>query len=178
MAINDATMSLGSSNFGETLTEISVYGELQAEFQNKSFLVLDSINETLLQIFAEVGDYFDWSQGVDARERLAMKDPEDVDSSGGDSNGIPDKEEETGLFAFFKNLASQLARFVGIILPAIIASLGLSNLGFTGKEFTMLKSIRAFFSGGHWEGNELEILSVFTILMSQFLSMLQPVRNL
>ena len=60
MAINDATMSLGSSNFGETLTEISVYGELQAEFQNKSFLVLDSINETLLQIFAEVGDYFDW----------------------------------------------------------------------------------------------------------------------
>lgn len=148
MAITEATSSLGNSNMGESLGEISLFAELQTELQVETNNLLTRIDDTLFVVYESMNELFSEMFDRDDMERLRAKDDEDSEppSQERDDN----REDPFSLFDFFKGLAAQLVRFVGVILPAIIATLGLANLGFTGKEGEMLKGIKAFFTSDWW----------------------------
>lgn len=149
MAITNATESLSSSNMGESLGEISLYTELQTDLQIETNNLLTRIDDTLFVIYESMNELFSEMFDRDDMERLRSKDTDDNDNRP-EPTRDDNKEDPFSLFDFFKGLAAQLVRFVGVILPAIIATLGLANLGFTGKEGEMLKGIKAFFTKDWW----------------------------
>ena len=162
MAIDSAIASMGSSNAGMMLADINTWSEIQAEYSEKSTEYLASINDTLLEIWVGMTEYFEGMEQKAAFAAGEATDPGDI--TGGSPGEVPTAEEGNDAFSlvgFFKQLAVALAGFVGTILPALIASLGLANLGFTGKEFAMLKSVKNFFSGGWWATKVGELAKAF-----------------
>lgn len=156
--MGDITFSLASSNSGETLSEIATWSELQAEFNQQTNVYLDSIDKTLIELWMSFTDWFESAERNRQLEALNATDPADVSSPL--ASKTEDKKDTFSLADFFKTLAAKLVQFVSVILPAIIAALGLGNLGFTGFELKALDRVKAFFSGEWWK-SKAEAISKF-----------------
>ena len=144
MAITDATESLMGSN--ELLIKMNTrLGILKENTEEEIVPILRSIDNQFKEFFKELG--FLALEKTD-KEEGPIKPEAQSESEGGGGGGLVE---------FFATLGKQLIYFVGIVLPALIASLGLANLGFTGKELDMLKGVRNFFSGGWWAQQGVKI---------------------
>lgn len=154
----DITFSLAGSNSGETLSEIATWNELQTEFNQQTNVYLDSINETLLELWAS---FTDWMEGAERSSAFAALEATDkADVTGTEVEREAKKDDAFSLGDFFKTLATSLVQFVAVILPAILGALGLANLGLTGFELKALDKIKAFFSGEWWKA-KAEAISKF-----------------
>jgi len=161
MAIDSAIASMGSSNAGMVLADINTWSEIQAEYSEKSTEYLSSINDTLLEIWVGITDYFEGMEKKSAFAAGEATDPGDLVGGGTSTPTAKEGSDAFSLVDFFKALAGALAGFVGTILPAIIASLSLSNMGFTGLEFKALNKIKGFFSGQWWTEKVDKLAKIF-----------------
>jgi len=136
MAIADATASLVGSN--ELLEKMNFrLGILRENTEEEIVPLLRSIDKRFQEFFKELG--FQKLEETDKDDPIRPEAEQEAEGGGGG-----------GLAEFFATLGQKLVYFVGVVLPAILASLGLANLGFTGKELDMLKGVKNFFSGGWW----------------------------
>jgi len=151
MAIADATESLNFTN--PTVLQIN----------NRIGIIKENVEEELIPILRSIDKHFE--KLTKALAFNALENTDEKDKTNDDGPKTPEVEDTPSFFDklkdFFTQLGKALIRFVGIILPAIIAALGLSNIGFTGKEFAMLKTIRAFFSGGWWAEKLSKLATMF-----------------
>jgi len=152
----DITLSLSGSNSGEMLSEISTWNELQSEQNQETLDVLREMKDVMELVYYEIAEMFETLVKGMEFTKLRNTDKPDItktapiDPGGDDDGGF-------SLADFFKTLATTLTKFVTIILPAILAALGLSNLGLTGLEFKALESVKAFFTKEWWSNKATQI---------------------
>jgi len=152
----DITLSLSGSNSGEMLSEISTWNELQSEQNQETLDVLREMKDVMELVYYEIAEMFETLVKGMEFTKLRNTDKPDItktapiDPGGDDDGGF-------SLADFFKTLATTLTKFVTIILPAILAALGLSNLGLTGLEFKALESVKAFFTKEWWSNKPTQL---------------------
>lgn len=146
----DITLSLSGSNSGEMLSEIATWNELQTEQNQETLDVLREMKDVMELVYYEIADMFETlAKGLEF-QKLRSTDAPDITSRTPTSPTRGDNDSGFSLADFFKTLAATLTKFVTIILPAILAALGLSNLGLTGLEFKALDAVKEFFTKKWW----------------------------
>ena len=123
--------------------------ELQTDFVVDGVAVLENIGAGFKDFFKQ--------QGFNA---LNDTDPEDNKPVGPMSE--PKENDAFSLGEFFSTLTASLVKFVTVLLPQILAAIGLSDLGFTGLEFKALDKIKEFFSKDYWQKKLTAFKSAFT----------------
>jgi len=156
----DITLSLSGSNSGEMLSEIATWNELQTEQNQETLDVLKDMKDVMELVYYEIASMFEsLAKGLQFA-KLRSTDTPDVTSRSPSSPASTDNDSGFSLADFFKTLAVTLTKFVTIILPAILAALGLSNLGLTGLEFKALKGVKEFFTTEWWKTKTTQLANV------------------
>lgn len=133
----------------EAIADLSKLNQLD-QINSRINIIKDNIEGEMVVIMRKQLQLFERFFEQQEFEALERTDPVDTDGDGTPER-TPEEKKDGGLAEFFKQLSAALIRFVGITLPAIIAALGLSNLGFTGLELKALDKVKAFFNGEWWK---------------------------
>ena len=133
----------------EAIADLSKLNQLD-QINSRINIIKDNIEGEMVVIMRKQLQLFERFFEEQEFEALERTDPVDTDGDGTPER-TPEEKKDGGLAEFFKQLSAALIRFVGITLPAIIAALGLSNLGFTGLELKALDKVKAFLNGEWWK---------------------------
>jgi len=129
--IADASESLSFSN--TTLEKMNMrIGILRENTEEEIVPLLRSIDKQFKEFFVAL-----------SFQQLEKTDPEDV-STKPEAEEKADDKSAFSLGNFFSLLAEKLIYFVSTLLPALIAAIGLSNLGFTGLELKLAQAVKIF----------------------------------